>query len=554
VANKPLRIGILIDTPRSLFAWECGMLRRIISSHGAEIVLIVHGDPAPETRAAERRAQLPWSLTAAMRKITRALREKLEDKVGGFDPDAFATAQDPEPFRGVPRLRHIDTERIRAYDVDVFVGLGVDPARGEILNAARYGVWSLRYANSPLVAAHAAGFWEVFDALPVTGSELSISGPGLETERIIGRTFSATCPASVRRNRNDLYWKASFQVPRKLEALRLLGPELFFERIEQQAAHCTCQPTRLLAEPTLSNEIVLVLRIFRRIYSNRIRNFFVASQWILLFDLRHDFLPSLSRFKKIVPPNNRLWADPHVLIKDGRYFVFVEELVYRQKKGFISVMEIREDGTPTMPKRVLEEPYHLSNPFVFEHAGEIFLIPESCKNRSVDLYRCVSFPDQWEHCETLLNDVHAVDTTVHFHRGKCWLFTNIREHVSGSADDDLFLFWSDALQGGQWKPHPMNPIVSDVTRARPAGNLFEHEGKLYRPAQDCSIRYGYGMRIQEILKLSEWEYQEREVAYLEPTWDDRIIATHTLSKAGQLTLSDALQERWEVFPALRRSA
>lgn len=566
MANQPLRVGVLIDTPRNLLAWECAMLRKITGSRCADIVLVVHCDTAFEKRALERRQGLGSPLTMAVLKVTRSLRTKLEDKVGGCDPDAFALSHDQGPFRGVPRV-HVtpareqrgsdvdpsDIERIRAYDVDILIGLGVGLPRGDILNVAKYGVWSLRYADSPIGGADAAGFWEVFHALPVTGSALQVTGRDLDTEKIIGRTFSATCTASVRRNRNHLYWKASFQLPRKLEELRLLGPDVFFAK-DHNDGHATIHSIRLLAKPTLSAEIVLVFRIFWRIYSNRIRDFFVASQWILLFELRDDFLPSFSKFKKIIPPKNRFWADPHALIRDQKHYVFVEELLYRQHKGHISVMEIREDGTPTMPQRVLEEPYHLSNPSVFENGAQIFLIPESAQNRSVDLYRCVSFPDKWEHCETLLKDVHAVDATVHFHQGKWWLFANIREHESGSADDDLFLFCSDTLQRGQWKAHPANPIVSDVTRARPAGNIFEHEGKIYRPAQDCSIRYGYGMRIQEILKLSESEYLEREVAFIEPTWDEKIIATHSFSKAGRLMVSDGLQERWELFPGLRRSA
>ncbi len=280
----------------------------------------------------------------------------------------------------------------------------------------------------------------------------------------------------------------------------------------------------------------------------------MATQWILLFELRNASSPSPSHFKKIIPPRDRFWADPHALIKDGRNYVFIEELRYSQNKGYISAMEIREDGTHTVPRRVLEEPYHLSNPFIFEYDGQLFLIPESANNRTVDLYRCVSFPDKWEHCETLLQGVHAVDSTVYRHHGKWWLFTNIREHESGSSDDDLFLFYSDALERGQWKAHPRNPVVSDVTRARPAGNIYKHEGKLYRPAQDCSIRYGYGIRILEILEMSESDYVEREVDFIQPKWDKRIIATHSFSKAGPHIFSDALEERWEFFPSWRRSA
>ena len=172
----------------------------------------------------------------------------------------------------------------------------------------------------------------------------------------------------------------------------------------------------------------------------------------------------------------------------------------------------------------------------------------------MDLYRCVSFPDKWEHCETLLKDVHAVDTTVHCYQGKWWLFTNIREHESESSNDDLFLFYSDDLRHGRWRAHPRNPIVSDVTRARPAGRLFEHQGQLYRPAQDCSIRYGYGIRIQTILKMSESEYLEREVAFIQPKVDEKIVATHTFSRAGDLVLSDALEEKLKLVAGFPRGA
>jgi hypothetical protein len=413
-------------------------------------------------------------------------------------------------------------------------------------------VWSIRYAGDPIDAVHTAGFWEVFDGSPVTGSELRVTGAGMATERVAGRTLFATRTASVRRNRNDLFWKASYQLPRKLQELSSLGPGAFFARADHGDPAPAVPSGRRLAAPTLLQEMTLLSRVFWRIYSSRVRNLVRLPQWMLLFDFNDDFPPAPAGFRRIVPPRDRIWADPHVLIKDRRHYVFIEELLYGENKGCIAVMEINEDGTHTPPRRVLETHYHLSHPFVFEHDGQIFLIPESAENRTVDLYRCVSFPDEWVHCDTLLRDVYAVDTTAHFRHGKWWLFTNIREHETGPADDDLFLFTSDTLPRGRWRAHPANPIVSDVTRARPAGNIVEHEGRLYRPAQDCSIRYGYAIRILEILALSESEYAEREIAYMEPGKDTGIIAMHTLNRAGRLVLSDAQQERWKLPPRYSR--
>ncbi len=566
MTTRKLRIGLLVDT-RELLAWECVMLEKIMNSYYAEIVLAVRNNTAPEKPIIKRRPGIQSILLDVVRGMTCALRVKLENKVGGCVPYASAAVADVTPLRHIPRLDvtpvqkqfgaeigAVDMERIREFGVDVFIRLGFGALRGDILNVAKYGVWSLLHADSRINRGGPAGYWEVFYNLPVTGATLQILNEDPDSEKIVGRTFMATCPVSVRRNRNNLYWKASFQLPRKLEELYLRGADRFFAAIERESEFPSIHSDRSLATPSLSEEIILVLRILWRIYSNRIRNFFVSSQWILLFAVRNEFPPSFCEFKKIIPPRDRFWADPHVLLRQQRYYVFIEEFPFRPNRGYLSVMEMEENGTYTMPRRILEEPYHLSHPFVFEHDEQVFMIPESAQNRSVDLYRCVSFPEEWAHCETLLKDIYAVDTTVHFRHGKWWLFTNIREQEGGSGDDDLFLFYSDTLQHGQWKAHPGNPVVSDVTRARPAGNIFEHNGKLYRPAQDCSIRYGYGVRIQEILKLSESEYLEREVVFIQPNWDKNIIATHTFSKAGCLAFGDALEERWELFPHLRRSA
>ena len=41
-------------------------------------------------------------------------------------------------------------------------------------------------------------------------------------------------------------------------------------------------------------------------------------------------------------PADRFWADPHVVERDGRYWVFLEEWIYATQKGHIAVLEIAE--------------------------------------------------------------------------------------------------------------------------------------------------------------------------------------------------------------------
>jgi hypothetical protein len=170
------------------------------------------------------------------------------------------------------------------------------------------------------------------------------------------------------------------------------------------------------------------------------------------------------------------------------------------------------------------------------------MIPESGDNRTVELYRCVEFPTKWEFVEYLMEDVAAFDATVLRWGDRWWLFANIVENPGASPWDELFLFHSESLVGGTWTPHRLNPIVSDVRRARPAGAVIVHERALYRPSQDCSVRYGYAVNLNRITRLSADEYEETNVSSIVPD-DRRISGVHTYARAGRLTAIDALQPR-----------
>ena len=63
-------------------------------------------------------------------------------------------------------------------------------------------------------------------------------------------------------------------------------------------------------------------------------------------------------------------------------------------------------------------------------------------------------------------------------------------------------------------------------------------GKLFRPSQDCSKAYGYGFDLNEIEILSETEYREKKVLSVRPTWDKKILGTHTFASCGDLTVID----------------
>ena len=72
---------------------------------------------------------------------------------------------------------------------------------------------------------------------------------------------------------------------------------------------------------------------------------------------------------------------------------------------------------------------------------------------------------------------------------------------------------------------------------------FYWNGELYRPAQDSSGRYGYAISINKITKLDREEFCEEQVGSILPNWRSDLVATHTLSIAGDLTVVDCLVKR-----------
>ncbi len=247
-----------------------------------------------------------------------------------------------------------------------------------------------------------------------------------------------------------------------------------------------------------------------------------------------------THFTAIVPPPDRFWADPFPVEIAGQagWTVFIEEYLRAAGKGHIAVMRVGTDGSWTRPTPVLAAEHHLSYPFVFRWQDAWYLVPESAQGRTVDLYRATEFPWRWERVATLLPGVTAVDTTLAEIDGAWWLFT-CRAAPGTSAHDELHVYRAETPLG-PWQAHARNPVKTDARGARPAGRLFLRDGAWHRPAQDSSGRYGRATVIQRITRLDLDGYAEVEVARIEPTWDRRLIATHTYNEAGALAMVDGL--------------
>jgi hypothetical protein len=241
-------------------------------------------------------------------------------------------------------------------------------------------------------------------------------------------------------------------------------------------------------------------------------------------------------WKVLEDPGHRFFADPVPVKWQGRTFVFFEDLDHRVGRGIISAIEFGAAGPIGDVVPVLQEPWHLSYPFLIEDKGELWMIPESSEHRDVALYKCIRFPDRWErHC-TLLSGLELADVTITRHNGMNYLFGAWRDGAGGYSDT-LAIFYANDLFG-PWSPHASNPVLMDRASTRPAGNFVTINGALWRPVQDCASGYGTGLGLAEILELSPTTFRQvvRHAIKPGPAWPGRKL--HTLNRCGELEVID----------------
>ena len=168
-------------------------------------------------------------------------------------------------------------------------------------------------------------------------------------------------------------------------------------------------------------------RLFRRL-DKTITSFFFLDQWVILTakGASYDSL-QWSMFRSIVPEKDRYWADPFIVAHENQYHIFIEEKMYATGRGRIACLTLDKVAICKSRQVVLERPYHLSYPFIFEYHGETYMLPETAQNRTLEIYRCVRFPDQWELANDIDDGIYAVDATLFEYENKWWLFANVKE-------------------------------------------------------------------------------------------------------------------------------
>lgn len=538
-APATLRFGIMC-TGTTFPRWQAECIRHVLEVPGVEASLLIID---AESGAAEKKKSVLQSLTSdhllwnaynrlcVRGKLSTEERVSLEGVLVGVPSMHCKTEKVGKYARYfLPE----DVLAIREHRLDFILRFAFNIIRGEILSAAKYGVWSYHHDDLNKYRGPPACFWEIMFGDPVTGVTLQRLTEGIDNGVVLHKGWFKTVLKSYPRNREAAF-AGSTGFPARVCRDILAGVADYADSAPSE--------TRAKVYRVPGNEQTakfvgcLALNKFKDTYGWLFRH----DQWgIGIVDapihrfLEPGFAPEVRWLP--APPRDRIAADPFAVRGNHKTTIVYEELSYRDNKGRLVAVEASDDGGCSSPRIVLDLPMHLSYPFLIEHDGEVYCVPESSQASEVVLYRAAEFPWKWERVATLIAGQRVIDASLFQYEDRWWMLGAIK----GPGGCIGLHGWHARHLRGPWIAHMCNPLRIDIRGARPGGTPFFHRGELFRPSQDLSMTYGGRIVIQRITRLNEREFKEHPSTIVSPRPDWPYNAgMHTLSSAGDQTVIDA---------------
>jgi hypothetical protein len=424
-----------------------------------------------------------------------------------------------------------DIKIIKSRQLDFILRFGFNIIRGDILDAAKYGVWSFHHGDEQKYRGGPPGFWEIVKKDPVTGAILQRLTDKLDGGIILKKGFFKTLDHSYEGQIDQLYF-ASAAWPTQVCKDIVNGVINIADKQESKTK------AKIFRAPKNLQMLSFWIRILKKKFHFHSQELFMPEDWNVGISAANInwFVDHFGKNQLLwLPkaPKGHYYADPFGLMIGEYLHIVFEDYDYKSRKGIISNI-IFSNGNFGKASPAITEDFHLSYPYVFEANGEYYCVPESADAKQVRLYKYNPIEDRFDFVKLLLDNFPGVDPTVFHYKDKWWLFATHK----AQSNTNLHAFVSDNFDG-PYSPHMNNPIKTDIRSARPAGRLYVENGELIRPAQDCSLTYGGRIALNKIVKLTETEFREETIKLIGPVKNSKYDkGFHTLACSGDYTIFD----------------
>lgn len=547
-SNINLKIGIFIKDFKALRNWELRIIEGILKDKTLELSLLIK-DGRKSSSGLKSQLVTAFKSKNLLGLILFGLQTKLESSLF---KNKYAVNRDEiiESLFKIPIVElkpkrkgffdifsKGDSDLIRSHNLDIILRHEFGIIQGEILFAAKNGIWSFHHGDNSINRGSPAGFWEIYLRQPVIGVTLQKLTPELDGGIVIDKGYY---------NRHWSYYKNRVIAQEgSVDILFKNITKLKLNKLVVKQSSLYYNP--LYKIPSTGVILKYIIGFYNKLVEKQLRGIntkFLNTRyecWTLFLGKGNIFESTLYKVKQIPLPKNEFWADPFIFEYKEQYYIFFEKYSYKERKGKISCGRLHNHELINI-QDIFDFEYHLSYPFIFEEDNEIFLIPESSEAKELTIYKNIEFPNKWEKFSTAFEGESVVDATYYKDRsGIRWLFINKGYHDNASS---LYIYRIDSLTLNKIEPHYMNPVIIDSRIARGAGPIFEYNDMVIRPSQNNSKGiYGYGLNLNVIKKLTIDEYEEENLISVEPNFKKGLMATHHIHQGEDMFIIDGAYKR-----------
>ena len=546
--KKKIKIGLLINPNRKFYEWEINLINSIKKSNYCEIKAILY-----EPNSNKNESSLKKFLNVFLKKnIFRSFLHFVIKLVENKFSSNFYTKNDL--FKHIRTVKIYskrrgyndyfnskDVTKIKKLKLDVILRRDFRILKGDILNSAKYGIWSLHHGDNDFIRGIPPGFWETFYNLPITGVTLQKINEILDGGHVIDKGYYGT----------KFFWKhnESFIKEKSVQiVLKNLKKIYNNKNIKFKKSKSTLN-TKYYSNPKLYHLFFYIIKKYPYfILKKFIRLLFPINLFFNKWKICEIKNSNLKNFenninsKIFASPFYQYWADPFYFRNGQKDYLFFENYNLLNMRGKISCAEIFQ-GNLTNIVDVIKKDYHLSYPNIFRLGKKIFMIPETAEKKRVEIWTCVKFPEKWKLFKTIFKNESWVD--INFFKdkkGNKWLFGNKSNDKYLDHNSELYIYKVQDNNFNQLVPHIKNPVIIDSRTARNAGKMFYNDkSELIRPSQiNIFEKYGYGLSLNKVSKLTINDYQETQIKKITINKNSRLSGTHHYAQGNGKIYIDKL--------------
>ena len=423
-----------------------------------------------------------------------------------------------------------DMKKVKDLNLDLVLQIDIQKNIKNIIDISRLGAIKLIFGN-----AYPTGFWEVYYKKNSTSFRIErVNKENEDAVIIFEGEFQTQFFYSL--NQAFLFTKSNYYLKEVLKKISL-------NKSLPEISEIPIPNNSLVKKPNLWNyffyltsiSFMLLKKIFRKYVQKK------RARWEIAFSQQNWKSIEFSKSTKIKNPKGCFLADPFVFNKFSKDYCFVEEFNYRDEKACIAVYELYKK-TYSRLGVAINEPFHLSFPYVFEFEDKVYMCPETSQNKDIRLYESTKFPMEWSLSKILMSNVDAADTMIFKYNDIWWMFTNLDFSNIGDHASELSIFYSETGPiTNNWIAHQHNPVIINSNKARNAGLLIK-ENILYRVSQAQGFDlYGEKFSVNRILQLDKYSYKEEKFFSVKPDFFANIVGTHHFHANKNYTVFDFLK-------------